>query len=105
MPEVWIPGAAEPSMDDFVHRLHVQIERFAKERAGGEASVEVELRDGSTMTVVSIMAEPGYGFITLAAHRDDGEPEELIVPVGAVAAIKLSRVAEQPPFGFSSSSE
>ena len=108
-PELWVPGAAEPSLDDFVQRLHAHIERFAKERAGGEATVEVELRDGSTFPVLSIMPEPGYGFITLCPHREEGEepeePEELVVPVGAIARIRLSKPEQHPPFGFGGSPE
>jgi hypothetical protein len=102
-PEVWVPGSAEPSLDDFVQRLLAHIERFAKEQAGGEATVEVELRDGSTFPVLSIMPEPGYGFVTLAPHREGEEPEELVVPVGAIARIRLSKPEQHPPFGFSRS--
>ena len=101
MPDLWVPGAAQPSLEDFVGRLHAHIDRFAQERGEGEAAVEVELRDGSTFLVLSIMPEPGYGFITLCPHREDGDPEELVVPVGAIAGIRLSRREEHPPFGFS----
>jgi hypothetical protein len=48
----------------------------------------------------SIEAEPGYGFVTLVPHGEDGEPEELIVPVGGIARIGLKTVEEHPPFGF-----
>ena len=58
MPELWIPGSAEPSIEDFVERVHRQIERSAKESAGGEAQVEVELRDGSVLALESILPEP-----------------------------------------------
>jgi hypothetical protein len=27
-PKLWVPGAAEPSLDDFVKRIHQQIERY-----------------------------------------------------------------------------
>ncbi len=100
MPELWVPGVAEPSLEDFVQRLHKHIARFAAERAGGEAAVEVELRDGSVFQLEAIMPEPGYGFITLCPHAEDGEPEELVVPVGAIARIRLGRPEEHPPFGF-----
>ena len=29
MPELWVPGAAGPSLEDFVARLHKTIESFA----------------------------------------------------------------------------
>ena len=38
--------------------------------------------------------------MTLTPYRDDGIPEEMIVPVAAIAAIKLTRMEEHPPFGF-----
>ncbi|HEU0305075.1 MAG TPA: hypothetical protein VFR32_10905 [Gaiellaceae bacterium] len=97
---IWVPGAPQPSLEDFVTRLRNHIERFARERAGGQAAVEVELRDGSRHRLLSIEAEPGYGFVTLAPYNDDGQPEEMIVPVAAIAAIKLSPMEEHPPFGF-----
>ena len=101
MPQLWVPGAAEPSMADFVERLHSHIERFAKEVAGGDASVEVELHDGSALRLESILPEPGYGFITLRPQAEDGGPEELIVQVGAIVRIRLGTPEpEQPPFGF-----
>ena len=50
--------------------------------------------------LLSIADAPGYGFVTLAPYRDDGTPEEMIVPVAAIAAIKLTQMEEHPPFGF-----
>ena len=97
---IWVPGALQPSLEDFVARLHKHIERVANERGGGQAAVEIELRDGAVFPVVSIQPEPGYGFVTLCPHRDEGEPQEMIVPVGAIARITLGPVEEQPPFGF-----
>ena len=102
---IWVPGAPQPSLEDFVARLHKHIERFGSERAEGEVSVEVELRDGSVLRLVSIDPEPGYGFITLSPHRDDGESEELIVPVAAVTRLQLTRMEQQPPFGFAQTPE
>jgi len=99
--QIWVPGAPQPSLEDFVARLRTHIERFARERTNGQAAVEVELRDGSLHRLVAIMDEPGYGFVTLAPYRDDGEPEEMIVPVAAITAIKLTQMEEHPPFGFS----
>jgi hypothetical protein len=105
MPELWVPGVAEPSLDAFVQRLLNHIERFGREKAGGEVAVEVELRDSSVFQLASILPEPGYGFITLCPHADDGEPQELIVPVGALARITLERKEEQQPFGFTRSKD
>jgi hypothetical protein len=99
-PGIWVPGAPQPSLEDFVARLNGHIERFARERADGQAAVEIELRDGSVHRLVSIQDAPGYGFVTLTPHREDGQPEEMIVPVGAIAALRLTPMEEHPPFGF-----
>ncbi len=98
---IWVPGAPQPSLEDFVGRLHKHIERFAQERGGGQAAVEVELRDGAVLRLLSIQAEPGYGFVTLSPYREDGQAEEVIVPVAVITRIRLGPVEEQPPFGFS----
>jgi hypothetical protein len=100
---IWVPGAPQPSLEDFVARLNKHIERFAHERTEGQVAVEVELRDGSVHRLLSIASEPGYGFVTLSRHREDGQPEDMIVPVAAIAAVKLTPMEEHPPFGFSAS--
>jgi hypothetical protein len=99
-PELWIPGAPGPSLDDFVERIHKRVEAFGKEQADGQAAVTVELRDGSVYRLLTIGPEPGYGFVTLRPWREDGYAEELIVQVGAIAKITLSPVETEPPFGF-----
>jgi hypothetical protein len=50
--------------------------------------------------VRALSSEPGFGFVTLCPHAEDGA-EEWIVPVGAVARIRLQPAAEEEPFGFS----
>ena len=98
MPELWVPGSAEASSDALVERVLRQIERFAKE-LGGEVQVEIELRDGSMIPLESILADPGYGFITLRPHGR--RKEEVVVPVGAIARLQLGPPEQHPPFGFS----
>jgi hypothetical protein len=88
-----------PSSEDLVERIHRQVERFAKGLPGGEAQVEVELRDGSVLALETILAEPGFGFVTLKPHSR--LPEEIVVPIGAVARIRLAPPEQHPPFGFS----
>jgi len=102
---IWVPGAPQPSLEDFVTRLNKHIERFAQQRGDGQAAVEVELRDGSLHRLVSIEPEPGYGFVTLSPYREDGQAEEMIVPVGAIAAIRLTPMEEHPPFGFAATAK
>ena len=99
MSELWLPGA--PSADDFVARVHQQIARFAEAHGLAQAKVEVELRDGALLVLDTISPEPGYGFITLRPHaQDGGEREELIVPLVSVAQIRISPAEEEPRFGF-----
>jgi hypothetical protein len=99
-PELWVPGAPGPSLEDFVERIHKRVEAFAQEQQDGQAAVTVELRDGSVYRLLTIGPEPGYGFVTLRPWREDGQPEELIVQVGAIAQITLGPVETHPPFGF-----
>ena len=96
---MWVPGAG--SEDDLVRRLHRQIERFA-EQAGVSALVELQLHDGSLFTLDTIAPEPGYGFVTIRPHPEDGEPQqELILPLGSIARIALSPAEERRErFGF-----
>ena len=99
MPELWTPGAAGP-LDQFVERLHRRVEAFAQANGLAEAAVEFELADGALLSVRSVSADPGFGFITLTPHGE--EPEELIVPVGAIRQIRLATPEPaRERFGFS----
>jgi type I restriction-modification system DNA methylase subunit len=80
--------------------LFIQSGRFVEEH-GTQARVEVELRDGPATVLRSLSAEPGYGFLTLLPHGEDGGEEEWIVPVAAVARITLRQAEEREPVGFS----
>jgi hypothetical protein len=100
MPDFWIPGTAA-SVDDLVARIHRRIESFAAEQKLDQAQVEVELSNGAVLRLSSISAEPGYGFLTLVPHPEDGEPQEVIVPVGAIRRLTLSRAEAESPIGFS----
>jgi hypothetical protein len=99
-PELWVPGSAEPSLEDFVKRIHQQIERYTSTHPAESSHVEVELGDGERLTLRGLSSEPGYGFITLAVHSAEGEPEELIVPVGAIRRISLGPADETRRPGF-----
>jgi hypothetical protein len=104
MPDLWTPGMAGP-LEDLVARIHRRIEAFASEHGLEQAQVEVELADGALLRLESISAEPGYGFLTLVPHPEDGEPQELIVPIGAIRQLTLSRAEAASPIGFSLPSE
>ena len=95
MPELWIPGTAGP-LDELVKRIERRIEGFRAEHGLERAGVSVELADGSLHRLASISAEPGFGFITLCPHCEEGEPEELIVPIGAVREIRIGLAEDEP---------
>jgi hypothetical protein len=99
-PDLWVPGAAEPSLEDFVDRVHRQIERYTATHTAERSHVEVTLGDGERLTLRSLSSEPGFGFLTLAVHAANGEAEELIVPVGAIKRISLGPADESRRPGF-----
>ena len=69
---------------------------FRAEHGLERAGVSVELADGSLHRLASISAEPGFGFVTLCPHCDEGEPEELIVPLGAIREIRIGIAEDEP---------
>ena len=81
-------------LGDLVGRIHRRIEAFASEHGLEQAMVEVQLADGALLRLMSLSAEPGYG-LTLVPHSDVGEPQELIVPIGAIRQLTL--VGQSPP--------
>jgi hypothetical protein len=87
-------------LDDFVARLRLQIDQFEAK----ETVVEVELREGSRAAVREIDSEPGYGFVTLRPHPENGDaPEQWIVPVNAIARITLREAEPPEQIGFAPS--
>lgn len=100
MPELWTPGMIGP-LDDFVARIHRRIESFGSEHGLERAMVEVELFDGALLRLASLSPEPGYGFLTLVPHGEESEPQELIVPLGAIRRLTLSRLEPESSIGFS----
>jgi hypothetical protein len=101
MPELWVPGAAEPSLDAFVDRVHRRIERYTGLHGAEQSLVEVELADGGRFPLRAMSADPGFGFLTLCLHGED-EPDELIVPIGMIRRIELRPAeGERAQLGFS----
>jgi hypothetical protein len=94
-PDLWVPGAAEPSLDDFVARIHRQIEQYTAMHTADRSHVEVELADGERLSLLSLSSEPGFGFLTLSV-----EGEQLIVPVGSIRRITLGPADEDRRPGF-----
>jgi hypothetical protein len=99
--ELWVPGVAAPSLEDFVTRLHRQIESYTASHTAEQSHVEVELIDGARLTLQSLSSEPGYGFLTLTVHPEgDGAADQLIVPVTTIRRIALGPADEQRRPGF-----
>jgi hypothetical protein len=99
-PDVWLPGSAEPSLDDFVARIVRRIASYTETHTAERTHVTVELGDGEQLTLRSLSSEPGYGFLTLTVHPAEGEAEEIIVPVGSVRRISLGPADETRRPGF-----
>jgi hypothetical protein len=94
-PELWVPGAAEPSLEGFIERIHRQIEEYTASHSSERTHVEVELADGERLTLRSLSGEPGFGFLTLSV-----EEGQVIVPVGAIRRITLGPADEDRNPGF-----
>ncbi len=100
MPELWTPGMAGP-LDQLVERIQRLVEEFKESHGLADASVEIELHDGSLHRLATLSAEPGFGFITLRPHSDEREPEELIIPLGSLVRIRIGLVEPEQQLGFS----
>src|SRR5919199_6357360 len=101
MPDLWLPGAAQPSLDGFVDRVHARIERYTGSHGAAQSHVEVELADGGRYPLRALSPDPGFGFLTLCLHPDEDGPEELIVPVGSIRRVELRPADEERGrFGF-----
>jgi hypothetical protein len=103
MSQLWIPGMAGP-LDELVSRIERRIESFRRDHDLEKAGVSVELADGSLHRLATISPEPGFGFITLCPYSDEGEPEELIVPLGAIREIRIGVPEDEQRLGYASPS-
>jgi hypothetical protein len=98
---LWIPGFDGP-LDELIDRVHRRIAQFAEESGVEQAHVEVELADGARYAVESLAGTPGFGFVTIRPHAGEDTPGEVIVPIGSIKRIELSKAAEEPGrLGFS----
>ena len=85
-------------VEELVKRLERRVERFREEHALADVEVTIELVDGSLHRLKTLAAEPGFGFISFCPHGD--EPEEVIVPLGAVREIRLRVPSPEQAVGF-----
>ena len=103
MPDLWTPVAEIPH-EAFVERLHRAIASFAQATGVEKPLVEVELADSSRFVLERVEPEPGFGMVTLYVTdpRDDA-PDALIVPIGSLRRIELSKAPDErvQRFGFS----
>ena len=103
MPDLWTPVPSLPH-EEFVERVHRAIANFADASGVEKPLVEVELADTSRFVLERIDPEPGFGMVTLYVTdaRDDA-PDALIVPIGSLRRIELSKTPEErvQRFGFS----
>jgi len=99
MSQLWVPGMAGP-LEELVSRIHRRIEAFKETYGVDEVSVSVELYDGALHRLATLSPEPGFGFVTLCPHGDEGEPEELIVPLGAVKEIRIGKAEPEQRLGY-----
>jgi hypothetical protein len=90
-----VPGAAAPSLEQFVARIHRLIEQHTVTHDAAQEHVEIELLGGETLSVTSLSSEPGFGFITLSVGA-----EQVIVPVGSIRRITLGPADEEQKPGF-----
>lgn len=101
MPELWVPGAAGPSVEDLIQSILKTIERFSGEQGWKQATVEVELHDGALFRLAGISPEPGFGFVTLLPHPEPGEkPQAVIVAIGSITRLRIAAPEERAHFGF-----
>jgi hypothetical protein len=84
--------------EELVKRIERRVERFKEEHGLAEVEVTIELLDGSLHRLRTLAAEPGFGFVSFCPHAD--EPEEVIVPLGAIREIRLSRPGPEQTVGF-----
>ena len=87
-------------LDDLVNRILRRVDAFKSDHGLEEVELTVELLDGSLHRLKTLSADPGYGFVSFRPHGGDDEPEELIVPLGAVREIRLSAPEADHAFGF-----
>jgi hypothetical protein len=100
---LWTPGVAGP-LDEFVARVTRMVADFTQEHGLTEAEVRLELVDGTRHLLAAATPEPGYGFFCFTPHAEEGkEPRRVVVPIGAVKLIEISRPDPEHPFGFAPS--
>jgi hypothetical protein len=87
-------------LEELVKRIERRVEQFKTEHGLSEVEVRIELADGSLHRVRTLSSEPGFGFVSFCPHCDEGDPQEIIVPLGAVREIRLGAPGPDQAVGF-----
>lgn len=88
-------------LEELVSRILRRVERFKDEHSLPEVEVRLELLDGSLHRLKTLSAEPGFGFLSFCPHCLEGEePEEVIVPLGAIREIRIGTPDHAHTVGF-----
>jgi hypothetical protein len=87
-------------LEELVKRIERRVEQFKTEHGLSEVEVRIELADGSLHRVRTLSNEPGFGFVSFCPHCDEGDPQEIIVPLGAVREIRLGAPGPDQAVGF-----
>jgi hypothetical protein len=90
-------------LDELVKRILRRVDAFKEEHSLEEVEVSVELVDGSLHRLKTLSAEPGLGFVSFCPHCEDGEPQEVIVPLGAVRELRIGAASTEQAVGFAGS--
>ena len=96
---IWTPGMAGP-LEELVKRIHRRIDLFREEHGVEEVAVSIELFDGSLHRLQTLSHDPGFGFVSFRPHPEGDEPQELIVPVGAIREIHIGLSEPPQRLGF-----
>ena len=88
-------------LDELVKRILRRIDVFKTDHGLEEVEVTVELLDGSLHRLRTLSADPGYGFVSFRPHGGEDEPEELIVPLGAIREIRIGVPDGEHRLGYS----
>ena len=86
-------------LDELVKRILRRVDTFKSEHSLDDVEVSIELMDGSLHRLQTLSPEPGFGFVSFRAH--EGDPEEVIVPLGAVREIRIGLPGPEQALGFS----
>jgi hypothetical protein len=85
-------------LDELVKRILRRVDVFKDEHSLQDVEVSIELMDGSLHRLHTMSSDPGFGFVSFRPHGDD--PEEVIVPLGAVREIRIGVPGSEQAFGF-----